>query len=59
MTVRRKRDIHPKVVAAGVGGAAVTVLVAIAAAAGYHATPELAAALSTLAAFGFGYLKSS
>lgn len=55
----QNRKPHPKVAAAGVGGAAVTVGVAIAAAAGYHATPELAAALATLASFAAGYLKAS
>lgn len=50
------RRPQPKVAAAGVGGAAVTVAVAIAAALGADISPELAAALSTLAAFAAGYL---
>lgn len=46
----------PKVVAAGVTGSLVTVLVAIATAYGVEVSPEVAAALTTLLSLGAGYL---
>lgn len=46
-----------KIQAAGVGGAAGTILVAIAGAAGVHLAPELSAAIVLLLSFGAGYLK--
>jgi enamine deaminase RidA (YjgF/YER057c/UK114 family) len=48
----------PKIQAVGVAGAATTVVVFIAGQLGLDLTAEVAAALTTLIAFGAGYLKS-
>lgn len=44
----------PKVVAAGIGGAIVTIAVAL----GLDVSADVAAALATIIAFGLGYLKA-
>lgn len=46
-----------KVAAAGTGGAAATVLIAIASQLGLDLPPEVAAAITTVLAFAAGYLK--
>jgi hypothetical protein len=48
----------PKVIAATIGAAAATVIVAILQAAGADVSPELMGAIATLCAFGAGYLKA-
>jgi hypothetical protein len=48
----------PKVEAAGIAGAAATVLVFIAAQAGVDLTAEVAAAVTALLAFAAGYVRS-
>jgi hypothetical protein len=50
--------IHPKVAAAGLAGAAATVLIWIGELAGVEVTPEVAAAITTIVAFAAGYLKT-
>lgn len=45
----------PKVAAATIGGAVVTVIVAL----GVELSPEVAAALATLVAFAFGWIKKA
>lgn len=52
-------SVHPKVSAAGLGGAAATVIIFVLAQLGVHASPDLAAAIATLAAFAAGFLKSA
>lgn len=47
----------PKVAAAGSGGAAATVLIAIAAQFGVDLPPEVAAGIVAVVAFAAGYLK--
>jgi len=47
---------HVKVAAAGIGGAVSTVVIAIIEAAGGNVSPDLAAAIATIVAFGAGYL---
>lgn len=47
----------PKIAAVGVSGAASTVLIAIANAAGLDLSPEMSAAIVLLATFGAGYIK--
>jgi hypothetical protein len=51
------RRPFPKVEAAGAGGALATVIVFALGQAGVEVTPELAAALATLIAFGAAYLR--
>ena len=51
-------DIHPKVGAAGLGGVATTLIVAVAKAYGYEVSPETASALTTIITAASGYLKS-
>lgn len=50
--------IHPKVAAAGIGGAVATILIWGGEMAGLEVTPEVAAALATVIAFAAGYLKT-
>ena len=50
--------IHPKVAAAGIGGAAATLLIWIGEMFGLDVTPEVAAAIATIIAFAAGYLKT-
>lgn len=47
----------PKVAAAGSGGAAATVLIAVAAQLGIDLPPEVAAGVVAIVAFAAGYLK--
>ena len=49
----------PKVAAAGAGGAASIVLIYVLSLVGITLPPEVAAAITTLLAFGAGYLKHS
>jgi hypothetical protein len=51
--------VHRKVSAAAVGGAFATLTVFVLAQLGVDAGPEVAAALTTLAAFAAGYLKTA
>lgn len=54
----RKKQLNPKVAAAGIGGAVTTVLIWGATAAGIEIPAEVAAAIATIIAFGAGYLKT-
>jgi uncharacterized membrane protein len=51
-------NVHPKVVSAGVAGALVTVIVAIAGGMAVSIDATVSAALTTLVMFGAGWLKS-
>lgn len=51
--------IHPKVAAAGIAGAVTVVLVWAASLAGVAVPPEVASAVTTLIAFGAGYIKAA
>ena len=55
-TTTRSKVPHIKVAAAGVGGAVTTIVVSIIEAAGGDVSPDLAAAIATIVAFGAGYL---
>jgi hypothetical protein len=46
---------NKKVAAAGIGGAIVTIAVAL----GLNLTPEVAAAVATIVSFALGYLKAA
>jgi hypothetical protein len=52
-------NIHPKVAAGALAGAAVTVAVSVAGAFGVNVPPDVAAALVTLLSFAAGYLKGA
>jgi hypothetical protein len=52
-------NVHPKVAAASLAGAVVTVAVTVAGAFGVNVPPDVAAALVTIATFAAGYLKAS
>lgn len=52
-------EIHPKVAAAGIAGAATIIIVWIAETVGLSIPPEVASAFTALIAFGAGYWKSS
>jgi hypothetical protein len=50
--------VHPKVTAAGLSGAVVTVALYVASLFGVTVPGEVGAALGTIAAFGAGYLRT-
>lgn len=52
-------NLHPKVAAAGVSGAAATILVWAISLPGVEVPPEVAASFSTVLAFLGGYLKAA
>jgi hypothetical protein len=54
----RKKQVHPKVAAAGIAGAVTTIVVTAATLLGFDMSPEVAAALATIIAFGAGYIKT-
>lgn len=52
-------NVHPKVAAGGLAGAATVILVWVASLAGLSVPPEVASAVTTILSFAAGFLKSS
>lgn len=52
-------SVHPKVATAGIAGAATTIVIAVARAAGFDVSPDVAAAVAAVLSFLGGYLKAA